>query len=161
MYRKLPKYVKQSTNWSCWAASTESWLALLPFGRKPSQQELIDVYATHADGGLEPTGEGRSFETLAGDFGIAHTVMKGKTLSMAFIEEKLKISHVLLVYNLSSGASHANVVYGTGYPTGSQKMLSVMDPSETVPDKVTGLYRNRPLSFYTQRDFVVVGWRGN
>lgn len=160
MYLKLPKYVKQSTTWSCWAASMESWLALAPYGRKPSQQELINNYATHSNGGLDPLGQGRSFETLAEDFGVEYQVFAGHSLTMAFIEEKLRISHVLLVYNLSAGVSHANVVYGTGYPTGKEKLISVMDPSETTPDKLTGLYRNRPLSFYRQRDFVLVGWRG-
>lgn len=160
MYLKLPKYVKQSTTWSCWAASMESWLALAPYGRKPSQQELINNYATHSNGGLDPLGQGRSFETLAEDFAVAYQVFAGHSLTMAFIEEKLRISHVLLVYNLGPGVSHANVVYGTGYPTGKEKLISVMDPSETTPDKLTGLYRNRPLSFYRQRDFVLVGWRG-
>lgn len=161
MYRKLPKYVKQSTTWSCWAASMESWLALAIFGRKPSQQELINEYATHANGGLDPLGQTRSFAALADDFGIQYQVFSGQSLSMAFIEEKLQISHVLLVYNLSPGVAHANVVYGTGYPTGKEKLISVMDPSETTPDKLTGLYRNRPLSFYKQRASVLVGWRGN
>jgi len=160
MYLKLPKYVKQSTTWSCWAASMESWLALATFGRKPSQQELINEYATHSNGGLDPLGQARSFESLAADFAVEYQVFPGRSLTMAFIEEKLHISHVLLVYNLSAGVAHANVVYGIGYPTGKEKLISVMDPSETTPDKLTGLYRNRPLSFYTQRASVLVGWRG-
>jgi hypothetical protein len=162
MYRKLPKYVRQATTWSCWAAGMESWLDVAPFGRRATQQELIDEYATHANGGLDPIAPGavahRSFQTLADDFAIEFRVMRGSALTAEFIDERLKLGHVLLVYNLSPGVSHTNVVYGVGFPTGGEKLISVMDPSVTTHENPTGLYRNRPISFYQSRDFVIVGW---
>lgn len=46
MYRKVLKYVRQPTTWSCWAAGMASWLDVAPFGRRATQQELIDEYAS-------------------------------------------------------------------------------------------------------------------
>lgn len=155
MYKKLPKLVGQSTNWSCWAAALESWLDVTPYRSKQSQQTLIDAYATHEDGGLDPLSSGetadRDFESLAGDLSIAYTVVKGSALTLDFIDEKLKTSHVLLMYNLAPGVAHANVIYGIGMPNGKEMLISVMEPSP-------GIYVNRPLNFYSGRSAIIVGW---
>jgi hypothetical protein len=133
----------------------ESWLSVTPLRRKATQRELIDDYATHPSGGLRPVSAGttadRDFETLADDFSIEFAVMTGAALTASMVNEKLKHGHVLLVYNLSPGIAHANVVYGVGYPTGKERLISVMDPSETTRNPQTGLYRNRPVSFYKER----------
>ena len=162
MYRKLPKYVRQTTTWSCWAAAMESWLDAQPYGRKATQAELIEEYATHPNGGLDPIGSGatadRSFERLADDFSMDYKVMAGSDLTLDFIDERLLKGHVILVYNLSPGVAHANVVYGVGRPTGKDRLISVMDPSEITGDKQTGLYRNRSIDFYKKRKVVIVAW---
>jgi hypothetical protein len=164
MYRHLPKHVNQTATWSCWAAGLESWLDVTPYRRKATQRELIEEYATHSNGGLDPISLGatvhRSFETLAEDFSINYVVMPGNELTAEFIDDKLKLGHVLLVFNLSPGVSHTNVVYGVGTPTGGEKLISVMDPSVTTSEMPTGLYRNRPISYYSSRTAVIVAWPG-
>lgn len=155
MYKQLPKLVSQQTAWSCWAAATESWLNSTSYRSKLSQQTLIDTYATNSDGGLEPLASGanadRDFETMADELSISYTVLKGSDLTLDFIDEKLKISHVLLMFNLAPGVAHTNVVYGVGMPTGKERLISVMDPSP-------GKYENRDLSFYSSRTAIIVGW---
>lgn len=162
MYLQLPKYVKQKTTWSCWAAGGESFFALQSYGRKPTQQELIDEYATHGNGGLEPTsaqGGNRSFETLCGDFGLSYEVHRGRDFTADMVKTRLQRSgHVLLVYRIARGVAHANVVYGVGAPDGGGTKISVMDPSVAELDPKTGYYRNRPVGFYGQRDLVLMAW---
>ncbi len=164
MYRSLPPHVKQHQTWTCWAAAMQSWLAVTPFRKRASQDELIEEYATWPNGGLDPVAPGgRNFSTLADDFSVQFAVMAGSRLTLEFIESKLKIGHVLLVFNLSPGVAHTNVVYGIGTPTGNEKLLSVMDPDvfgKESLDPLTGLYRNRPLSYYSERAAVIVGWPG-
>ena len=155
MYRKLPKAVKQKATWSCWAAGLESWLAAAPFGRKATQQELIDEYATDSKGGLDPISAGatahRDFQTLASDFAIKFVVKRGKTLTEDFLDGKLKQGYVLLIYNLAPNVAHTHVVYGIGYPQGNERRVSVMDPS-------TGGYTNKPIEYYHKRRAGIVGW---
>ena len=161
MYLKLPRYVKQTMTNSCWAAGMESWLEQVPYGAKRTQAELIAEYATQADGGLvaiASNGSGRDFESLASDFSIEYAVLRGSTLTLDYIDDKLRYGHVIVAYNMGPNSSHANVVYGVGYPTGGQRMVSVMDPNVTTSHSSTGLYRNRVLSFYSSRTFLIVGW---
>ena len=163
VYLKLPKYERQFQTWTCWAAGCHSRFDLKQFGRKPTQQELIDEYATHPNGGLDPVSRGgtahRDFDTLANDFGLDFVVVPGQSLTYDGIETRLRqFGHLLLIYNLSPGVSHANVVYGVGYPDGKNRRISVMDPSVTTPEPPTGLYRNRSIGFYNQRDFILISW---
>jgi Papain-like cysteine protease AvrRpt2 len=162
MYRDLPPYVRQNAAWTCWAAGLQSWLAITPNRRKASQEELVAEYATHENGGLDPISDGatanRDFETLAEDFSIEYAVMAGSDLTAEFIDQKLQRGHVLLIFNSVPGVAHTNVVYGVGFPTGREKLISVMDPSETGLEPQTGLYRNRPITFYNSRSFVIVAW---
>jgi len=120
------------------------------------------LLAPPSPGGLDPIAPGavahRSFQTLADDFAIEFRVLRGSTRTAEFIDNRLRLSHVLIVYNLSPGVSHTNVVYGVGFPTGKEKLISAMDPSITTHENSTGLNRNRPISFYQSRDFVIVGW---
>ena len=149
MYKKLPKIVSQSSTWTCWAAGMESWLDSTPLRLKETQENLISTYATNDNGGLNPISDnGRDFATLADDFSIEFEVTR--RLRLNFIDEHLKISHVLLIFNLFPGVAHTNVVYGIGMPQGTDRMLSVMDPNP-------GVYVNRHPSFYSKR-LLMIGW---
>jgi hypothetical protein len=123
---------------------------------------------TDAKGNPSPT-TGKDFKSLAETFFIAHTVLPGPRLTAEFLAEKLKLGHVLLIFNLPSGAGHTNVLYGMGSTDGDQTVLSVMDPSVPDPrtkegaaalDKLTGAYRNRPLSDYKKFSALIVAWPG-
>jgi hypothetical protein len=165
MYRELPRYVKQSTLWSCWAAALESWLEVTPYTKSQhyTQDDLLSVYRTYESGMLdyEPPADNpdRCFKAVARDFSMYEQLLDpGSLLTIDMIEEGLNHGHVLLVYNVTPTVSHANVVYGVGYPTGREQLISVMDPGVEELEKQTGYYRNRPLSFYQGKSVVLIAY---
>lgn len=149
-YRKLPPAVRQHDSYMCWAAATESWLKAVVGGSPPTQDDLAGMYSSGPNGRLEPT----DFPKVASGEGMAYKVILAKNLDTSFIADKLrKKGHVLLIYNLPSGkVSHANVVYGVGYPEGKDLKISVMDPE-------TATYVNRPSSFYANAPGgLIIAW---
>jgi hypothetical protein len=59
--------------------------------------------------------------------------LPGSRLTAELLEEKLKLRHNLLIFNLTSGAGHTNVLYGMGSIDCDQTVPSVMDPSVLDP----------------------------
>lgn len=101
-----------------------------------------------------------SFNNLVEEMQLGYKKMHGEDLTLDYVQERLKNKgHLLLAYNLSTSAAHANVVYGIGYPTGKGRLISVMDPAEVTRDPLSGVYRNRPLSYYSKRSVVLVAWK--
>lgn len=156
-YRSLPPLETQETTWTCWAAAISSWSRVTAGRRAFSQSELREAYQTHDNGGLEPTcssdDDTRCWPGVAGDLGIAFTVLRGRDLTAQMIADHLRDhGHVLLIYNLGPNASHAHVVYGVGYPEGDELRISVMDPWDSAR------YRNLPLSFYGDVSAMILAW---
>ena len=134
---RMPAKIAQRTPWLCWAAATESFMQLQPFGRRPSQDELREEFATWADGALEP-GPGpdyppeRTAEALFGTFGFEVTVVTRSNLAArpGVVTDQIRRDRaVILVYNRGAHDSHAVVVYGVRNPPPPyQDTLMVMNP---------------------------------
>ena len=157
-YKALPKLVFQTFSTSCWAAVIESWLGILP-GRKvrTTQAELLDMYPdkTYADGSVIPSElEGE----IAKSFGMACEWIAPSSLTAEFVAKKLSTyGHLVIGYSRGSRGGHVVVCYGVGRPTGSQQLVSVMDPSNG-----DGGYRNREFSKFvgmpSQGSKLFIGW---
>lgn len=145
MYLPPSPGVSQWNPMSCWAAALESWLQAVNAGRpKYAQDQLVTKYATYKQVGhakycgIEPY----DLEVVFNDLHIQHYNMNisGRPVRPAFISETLKTKrHLLLIYKSGSTCGHTLVLYGIGYPEGSELAISVMDPA-------FGGYRNIPFS---------------
>lgn len=154
VYFTLPPapIVAQSNTYWCWAAALESWLTVSP-RTQHTQQELMVMFARWEDpanGGLTPIGWGevsKRFNLRATDF------VPGSRLTAEFLHARLRNNgFLLIVFNLAPGGpAHTNVVYGVRVRS-SGSFVKAMDP------KGSGQIIERPLNFYSDRDFVGVLW---
>lgn len=154
VYFTLPPapIVSQSNTYWCWAASLESWLTVSP-RTQHNQQELMLMFTPWEDphnGGLTPMGWGvvsTRFNLEARDF------VPGSRLTAEFLHARLRRNgFLLIVFNLAPGGpAHTNVIYGIRVRS-SGSFVRVMDPQD--PGQVV----ERPLNYYSNRDFVGVLW---
>jgi len=77
----------------------------------------------------------------------------GSRLTAEFLHARLRRNgFLLIVFNLApQGPAHTNVVYGVRVRS-SGSFVKVMDPQGS------GKVEERPLNYYTDRDFVGVLW---
>ena len=158
-YRALPKLVVQTYPTSCWAAVFESWVDGIKPQRKsrPTQDELINNWTdlTFPDGSIIPQ---RLVDDLAPSFGMATEWISKSSFTPDYLAGKLSsFGQLVIGYNRGTQGGHVVVCYGVGRPTGSQQMVSVMDPSNG-----DGGYRNREFSKFlgivSQSNQIFIGW---
>jgi hypothetical protein len=156
---RTPAKIGQRTPWLCWAAATESFLQMQPYGARWSQDDLRRAYATWEDGGLEPVPgpdypSQHTAEALLRDLGFTYRVMPGASLTTALIEDRVRRDRaVIMLYNTGPHVGHAVIVYGIIKPPQPYSdMLMVMDPQNG------GEYREMQLSDVQHIAAVVVGW---
>lgn len=141
----------QNKHFSCWAASLESWLTVSP-QTQYTQDQLMEMFKPWEDpsnGGLTSNG----WSEVSKKFSLEGTWGTGPELTAGFLQEKLRNKgFVLIVYNLvPQGPSHVSVVFGVRVRS-SGKFVRVMDPFGE------GELVERPLDFYTVRDFIGLLW---
>ncbi|MGH7784475.1 MAG: hypothetical protein ACREO5_11620 [Candidatus Binatia bacterium] len=158
-YKALPRLVPQDEDTSCWAAVFESWVAAIVPQRKsrPTQKDLIANWAdlTYDDGSIKPES---LTDSLAPSYGMETDWVSPSTITPNYIATKLStFGHLVLGYNRGKRGGHVVVCYGVGRPTGSQQLVSVMDPSNG-----DGGFKNRGFGEFkgisSQGNKVFVGW---
>lgn len=109
-YRARPPLNRQNLTDSCWAAALDSFsrtTAGVPTMREP---DLVTSFGTGTTGGLNGANLQR-LTTHLGRHGV--TVDLIHTLSLPYdIEDRLRLSHVVLARQVGATAWHAWLVYG-------------------------------------------------
>jgi len=160
-----PRKVRQRTNWTCWAAAMESFLAAGTRGPKWTQMYLADKYGIEDRGELPPLPQDgyerqRSAQGLYWDVGVQYEGLTGASFTFPYIRKKLQEhKYVLLTYNAGHTAdgkqySHVVVAYACRkQPEPYGETVTVMDPNEG------GNYDTWPISHFKQYSAIIVGWQ--
>lgn len=141
----VPKVVRQTGAWTCWAAAAECWTWVTPGKPYLKEAEILESLSdlTDKNGGL--TNLRTNFPKLARVLGMGYEVITGADLTYDYVETSLCwTGYLYLAYNRQIGA-HAVVIYGI-----DSKNISLMDPE-------FGL-RKRPLSAFSKVNAMVVGY---
>jgi hypothetical protein len=162
-----PDKVGQQTNWTCWAAAMQSFLAAGTRGPKWSKEYLAGRYGIRDRGelpslpeeGYEPH---RCLKQLYPDIGVHHyDGLEGTDFTFRYIHEKLKEhKYLLLTYNAGFTAdgkkySHVVVVYACRKePEPYGETVTVMDPGTK-----KGNYDKWPISHFRQYREMLVAWQ--
>lgn len=160
-YLPPPPLVVRTTNDSCWAAATESFLDVVSTSGGPTpQSELMKGYSDKPNGGISEWG----YDKVRHFYGMDSEHVFAKSLDAKYLAKKLRtFGYVILIFNLGSTGthSHAHLVYGVGYPNGKDLLISVMNPENVSPPKVEPrcTYVNYSIGFYnTKVKDVMVVW---
>jgi hypothetical protein len=160
-----PRKVRQRTNWTCWAAATESFLAAGTRGPKWSQIYMADQYGIEDRGELPPLPKDgyeprRCLRELYWDLGIQYDGITGANFTFDYIHKKLQEhQYILLTYHAghtAAGQEYAHVVVAYACrkePAPYGETVSVMDPNEG------GNYDTWPVTHFQQYSAIIVAWQ--
>lgn len=122
-YRMRPPLIKQRLANSCWAAVLDSFSRVTKDVPRLRESELVSDFGLASNaGGLNATGVTNLTTRLATD-GVSLQLIG--TLSLPYdIEDRLRKSHVIAMYNVSGNDWHAWLVYGI------DRYLIFLDPAD-------------------------------
>lgn len=143
-YKGRPPLNKQNKDCSCWAACIDSFSRATPGVPTYTESSLIQSYGTGADGGLNLSNLLRLKTELARHKVKYEDAIPQSDLTPYWIEERLKSSHLMLMYQtkVKSNDWHAILVYGI------DNWLIYMDPRKGTYEK-TQIYNMISLAgFY-------------
>lgn len=159
-----PKFVKQLTNESCWAAALESWLdAVGPPSRKATQPQLLQEWNTRWPRPKPDFGAYlEEFRDLVADYAMNTKKIFGESFTAANLEGQLKAppsAVVFIAYKVQAGAEswwHDVVLYGIVTPPGNEALFQVIDPAGGPSFFLRG-------DFFTvknkKKEPVIIGWK--
>jgi hypothetical protein len=143
--RPRPPLVRQTSNFTCWAAALESWAAVCRPAAAMRQEDLIASHPEwqHAGGALKLDG----LHALARAFHMTSEIVTGRELTPEYFAFRLGAGLLYLVYRPTPGPvdGHIVVAYACG-PAG----VDLMDPVEG--------YITRPWEFLASRVWAFAGW---
>jgi hypothetical protein len=145
-YRAKPPLNRQNHPNSCWAAAIDSFSRINSHIPTYRERDLYTTYGDSARGyGLDATGLSR-VKTEMARHGCRLDLIG--YLSLPYdIEDRLKKSHVVVMWNVGGSDWHANLVYGIDNST-----VSAMETRD-------GTYRTRSWSHYTSAQGQYLLWR--
>ncbi|HWB04673.1 MAG TPA: hypothetical protein VG796_16715 [Verrucomicrobiales bacterium] len=113
VYRLPPVKKKQTKDFSCWAACLESWTHTTKLANL-SESALLKYYGLPSNGGLNEANLTTLRTWLDTTRKIKSDLIGTSGLDGDWIEEKLKKSYVLVVYQTNVGSTewHALLIYG-------------------------------------------------
>ncbi|OAI40119.1 hypothetical protein AYO40_05135 [Planctomycetaceae bacterium SCGC AG-212-D15] len=148
MMRALPPGKLQDRSKSqCWAAALWSWLQVTPGRTKMSVEQLVKSYSNMDDGGVS---EQQLKDVVFPEFGMSSFGDSGveKTINSIWVDKKLALGHVLLIYKSGYISSHTHVVYGVKEPGDATAKFCVMDPWwGYYKEYARSEYDNKPVLF--------------
>ncbi|HEX2751472.1 MAG TPA: hypothetical protein VHM91_25910 [Verrucomicrobiales bacterium] len=111
-YRQYPVKKKQTKDYSCWAACLESWTHTTKLANL-SEHALLKYYGNRSNGGLNEAKLKQLCTWLDSTRKIKSEIIAESGLDWDWMEEKLKTSYVMLVYQTAVGSDdwHALLVY--------------------------------------------------
>lgn len=129
-YKGRPPLNKQNKTCSCWAACIDSFSRATAGVPTYTETSLIQTYGTGADGGLNVSNLVKVQTELA-KHRVKHDLVSQSDLTPYWIEEKLKMSHLMLMYQTQVNSTdwHAILVYGI------DNWLIYMDPRKGTYEK--------------------------
>jgi hypothetical protein len=146
VYRARPVKKKQTEDYSCWAACLESWTHTTKLANL-TENALLKYYGQPGNGGLNLANLTKLRTWLDTTRAIKSAEIGASNLDQEWMENHLKKSYVLVVYQTDVGSSdwHALLIYG------KDNFLYYMQPK-------TGEHEHKPFYNITSPDGFYLFW---